>query len=321
MKYFAVLGWLALELAALTSAPAQSYPSRPIRIVIGFTPGGQPDIFARLIAVKLTDVVRQQVVVDNRPGAGGIIGTQLVAEASPDGHTLLSVSTAYVIAPAVRAKLPYDTLKDFAGITMTATATYLLVVPPALGVKTVPEFIALAKAKPGQLNFSSAGAGSGTHFAGEMLKQSAGIDVVHIPFKGIPESLTDVAAGRVQFSMAPIASSVNLVKDGRLRALGVSSKQRSGIYPDIPTIAEAGLPGFDWNSWGALLAPAKTPRSIINRLNQEVTRILRLPDVEQRLRALGAEPSPMMPAQLDKHIAEQVRLIAQLARKAGIEPQ
>jgi tripartite-type tricarboxylate transporter receptor subunit TctC len=321
MKYFLALGWFALQLAAVSSASAQSYPSRPIRIVIGFTPGGQPDIYARLIATRLTESLHQQVVVDNRPGAGGVIGTQLVADASPDGHTLLSVSSAHGISPAVRAKLPYDTLKDFAGITMTATATYVLVVPPALGLKTVQEFIALAKAKPGQLNFSSAGTGSGTHFAGEMLKQSANIDVVHVPYKGIPESLTDTVAGRVQFSMAPIASSVSLVKEGRLRALGVSSKQRSSIYPDIPTIAESGLPGFDWNSWGALLAPAKTPRSIINKLNREVTRILLLSDVEQRLRALGAEPVPTTPAQLDKFIAEQVRVVAQLAKKAGIEPQ
>jgi tripartite-type tricarboxylate transporter receptor subunit TctC len=321
MRHFLVLGWFALGLAAVSSASAQSYPSRPIRIVIGFTPGGQPDIYARLIAAKLTESLHQQVVVDNRPGAGGVIGTQLVADASPDGHTLLSVSSAHAISPAVRAKLPYDTLKDFAGITMTATATYLLVVPPALGIKTVQEFIALAKAKPGQLNFSSAGTGSGTHFAGEMLKQSANIDVVHVPYKGIPESLTDAVAGRVQFTMAPIASSVTLVKEGRLRALGVSSKRRSGIYPDIPTIAESGLPGFEWDSWGGLLAPAKTPRSIINKLNREVTRILLLPDVEQRLRALGAEPVPTTPAQLDKFIAEQVRVIAQLAKKAGIEPQ
>ena len=321
MRHFLVLGWFALGLAAVSSASAQSYPSRPIRIVIGFTPGGQPDIYARLIAAKLTESLHQQVVVDNRPGAGSVIGTQLVADASPDGHTLLSVSSAHAISPAVRAKLPYDTLKGFAGITMTATATYLLVVPPALGIKTVQEFIALAKAKPGQLNFSSAGTGSGTHFAGEMLKQSANIDVVHVPYKGIPESLTDAVAGRVQFTMAPIASSVTLVKEGRLRALGVSSKQRSSIYPDIPTIAESGLPGFEWGSWGALLAPAKTPRSIINKLNREVTRILLLPDVEQRLRALGAEPVPTTPAQLDKFIAEQVRVIAQLAKKAAIEPQ
>jgi tripartite-type tricarboxylate transporter receptor subunit TctC len=321
MRHFLVLGWFALGLAAVSSASAQSYPSRPIRIVIGFTPGGQPDIYARLIAAKLTESLHQQVVVDNRPGAGGVIGTQLVADASPDGHTLLSVSSAHAISPAVRAKLPYDTLEDFAGITMTATATYLLVVPPALGVRTVQEFIALAKAKPGQLNFSSAGTGSGTHFAGEMLKQSANIDVVHVPYKGIPESLTDAVAGRVQFTMAPIASSVTLVKEGRLRALGVSSKRRSRIYPDIPTIGESGLPGFEWDSWGGLLAPAKTPRSIINKLNREVTRILLLPDVEQRLRALGAEPVPTTPAQLDKFIAEQVRVIAQLAKKAGIEPQ
>jgi tripartite-type tricarboxylate transporter receptor subunit TctC len=300
---------------------AAKFPSRPIRIVVGFTPGGQPDIYARLIAVKLTESLHQPVVVDNRPGAGGVIGTQIVVDANPDGHTLLSVSSAHVTSPAVRAKLPYDTAKDLAGITMTANATYVLVVPPTLGVTTVQEFIALAKSKPGQLNFSSAGAGSGTHFAGEMLKQSANIDVVHIPYKGIPESLTDTMTGRVQFTMAPIASSVTLVKDGRLRALGVSSKKRSAIYPDIPTIAESGLPGFEWDSWGGLLAPAKTPRAVVNKLNRETTRVLLLPDVEQRLRALGAEPVPSTPEQFDKFIAAQLRVVAELAKKAGIQPQ
>ena len=300
---------------------AANFPSRPIRIVVGFTPGGQPDIYARLIAVKLTESLHQQVVVDNRPGAGGVIGTQIVVNANPDGHTLLSVSSAHVTSPAIHAKLPYDTEKDLAGITTTATATYLLVVPPTLGVTTVQEFIALARSKPGQLNFSSAGTGSGTHFAGEMLKQSANIDVVHIPYKGIPESLTDTMTGRVQFTMAPIASSVTLVKDGRLRALGVSSKKRAAIYPDIPTLAESGLPGFEWDSWGGLLAPAKTPRAIINKLNREITRVLLLPDVEQRLRALGAEPVPSTPEQFDKFIAAQLRVAAELAKKAGIKPQ
>ena len=300
---------------------AASFPTRPIRIVVGFTPGGQPDIYARLIAIKLTEALHQQVVVDNRPGAGGVIGTQIVVGANPDGHTLLSVSSAHVSSPAVHARLPYDTAKDLAGITLTATATYLLVVPPTLGVTTVQEFIALAKSRPGQLNFSSAGTGSGTHFAGEMLKQSANIDVVHIPYKGIPESLTDTMTGRVQFTMAPIASSVTFVKEGRLRVLGVSSKKRSAIYPDIPTIAESGLPGFEWDSWGGLLAPAKTSRAVITKLNREITRALLLPDVEQRLRALGAEPVPSTPAEFDKFIVEQLRVVAQLAKKAGINAQ
>ncbi len=301
---------------------AARFPSRPIRIVIGFTPGGQPDIFARLIGPRLAEAVGQQVVVDNRPGAGGIIGTQIVVNATPDGYTMMSVSSAHSISPAIYARLPYDTLKDLAGVTMTATAVYVLAVPPALGVKTVEEFIALARARPGQLNFSSAGIGSGTHFAGEMLKQSARIDVVHVPYKGIPESLTDTLTGRVQFTMAPIASSLSLVKEGRLRALGVSSKARSGIYPEVPTIAESGLPDFDWNSWGGLLVPAKTPRAIVNKLHREIVRVLGLPDVQQRLRAMGAEAAPSAtPEQFDQFLARQIGVVRQLARAAGIEPQ
>ncbi len=301
--------------------PAVNFPMRPIRIVVGFTPGGQPDIYARLIQVKLTEVFHQQVVVDNRPGAGGIIGSQIVVDSPADGHTLLSVSSAHVTSPAVRAKMPYDTLKDLAGITLTANATYVLAVPPSLNVKTVQELIALAKAKPGQINFSSAGNGSGTHFAGEMFRQSVGIDVVHIPFKGIPESLTDTISGRVQFTMAPIASSVSLIKDGRLRALGVSSKKRSSLYPDLPTIAEQGVTGFEWDSWGGLLAPAKTPRAIINKLNREVVKILALPEIVERLRALGAEPNPTTPEEMDAYVARQLKTAMQLAKKAGIEPQ
>ena len=315
----------ALAIAAAISAQAQTggtpFPQRPIRMVVGFTPGGQPDIYARLIQVKLTEVFHQQVVVDNRPGAGGIIGSQIVVDSPADGHTLLSVSSAHVTSPAVRAKMPYDTLKDLAGITLTANATYVLAVPPSLNVKTVQELIALAKAKPGQINFSSAGNGSGTHFAGEMFRQSVGIDVVHIPFKGIPESLTDTISGRVQFTMAPIASSVSLIKDGRLRALGVTSKKRSSIYPEVPTVAEQGLPGFEWDSWGGLLAPAKTPRAVINKINREVVKILAMPDIIERLRALGAEPNPTTPEEMDSFVVRQLKMVTQIAKKAGIEPQ
>ena len=318
----------ALTIAAVSAPalaqktdPAAGFPSRPIRVVVGFTPGGQPDIYARLIQAKLTDALRQQVVVDNRPGAGGIIGSHIVVDAPADGHTLLSVSSAHVTSPAVRAKMPFDTIKDLAGITLTANATYVLAVTPALNIKTVQELIALAKAKPGQINFSSAGTGSGTHFAGEMFKQSAGIDIVHIPFKGIPESLTDAISGRVQFTMAPIASSVSLIKEGRLRAVGVTSKKRSSLYPELPTLAEQGLTGFEWDSWGGLLAPAKTPRAVINKLNREVVKILAMPEIIERLRALGAEPTATTPEEMDAFVARQLKTAMQLAKKAGIEPQ
>jgi tripartite-type tricarboxylate transporter receptor subunit TctC len=308
--------------AALHAAdPAAGYPARPVRIVVPFTAGGQPDIVIRLILPKLNESLQQPIIVDNRPGAGGTIGARIVAGANPDGYTLMSVSAAHVVAPAVRVNVGYDTLRDFAGITMTANAAYYLVVPPSLEAKTVKELIALAKTKPGQLNFTSAGAGSSTHFAGEMFKYSAGIDIVHVPHKGIPEALTDMMAGRIQIYRAPFGASAGLVRDGKLRALAVTTPQRTRTNPEIPTIAEAALPGFRYDSWAALFAPVKTPRAIINKLNQEVARVLRLPDVEQRLLAIGIEPAPGSPAELDKFIAEQLKLALALAQRAGIKPE
>jgi tripartite-type tricarboxylate transporter receptor subunit TctC len=313
-----MLSAMSVALAAEGAAP---YPSRPIRIVVPFTPGGQPDIVARLMLPRMVEALGQQIIVDNRPGAGGTIGGRIVAGAAPDGYTLMSVSAAHVVAPAVRANVGYDTLKDFAGVTMTANAAYYLVVPPSLNVGSVKELIALAKAKPGQLDFTSAGAGSSTHFAGEMFKFRAGIDIVHVPHKGIPEALTDTMAGRVQIFMAPFGASAGLVRDGKLRALAVSTPQRTRMNPELPTIAEAALPGFRYDSWAALFAPAKTPRAIINRLNQETARALKSPDVEQRLLAVGIEPAPGTPAQLDKFVAEQLVIARDLAKKAGIKPE
>jgi tripartite-type tricarboxylate transporter receptor subunit TctC len=319
---------IACLLACLAPAAAWSaqpegarYPVRPVRIVIGFTPGGTPDITARLIGVKLAESLGQPVVVDNRPGAGGTIGAKLVAEANPDGHTLLSVSASHVLQPSIYAKLPYDTLKDFAGITRTSTACYLLVTSPSSEARTAKELLALAKAKPGQLNFASAGSGSGTHFAAEMFRHAAGIDATHIPYKGIPESLTDTMAGRVQFFMSPLSGGIPLVKAGKLRALGVSCLKRVGAIPEVPTLAETVLPGFQADTWSGMLAPAKTPRAIVNRLHAEVTRILALPEIAQKMTALGVDPDPTTPAGFDKLIAEQVNAMAKLARAAGIKPQ
>jgi tripartite-type tricarboxylate transporter receptor subunit TctC len=311
----------AVATAAQTADSAAAFPSRPIRIVSGFTPGGQPSLIARIIAVKLSESVGQQVVVDNRPGAGGTIGTKIVADATPDGHTLLTASPSHAIQPSVYAKLPYDTRRDFSGITTMATAAYILVVPLSLPVKSVQDLIALARAKPGQLNFASAGSGSATHFVGELLKVSAQIDVVHVPYKGIPEAVTDVLAGRVQFIMTPPSTLGAFVKDGRLRALGVTSKERIRGYPDLPTIAESGVPGFHWETWSGLFAPAKTPRAIIDKLNREITGVLRMPDVRERLLAMETEPAPSTPAELDALVAREISRIAELARKAGIKPQ
>jgi tripartite-type tricarboxylate transporter receptor subunit TctC len=322
--YAIVLGGLGLALSAASAlaqkAESGSYPNRPIRIVVPFSPGGQPDIFARMTSEKVTEAFGQQIIVDNRPGAGGMLGSRIVAEATPDGHTLLAISAGHVIGPAVR-KVPYDTLRDFAGITMLYNAAYVLVVPSNLGPKSAQELIALAKSRPGQLNYASAGTGSGTHFAAEMFKHAAKIDIVHVPYKGIPEALNDTLAGRIQIFMSPLANVAPLVKDGRLRALGVSSPARISIHPEIPTLAEAGLPGFRWDSWGALFAPSKTPRPIVMRLHREYTAALRHPDVEKRMRALGVEPAPMSPADLDKLVAQELAVVLKLARTAGIEPQ
>lgn len=316
-----VIGALALLAAATAAAQTGTFPTRPIRMVVGFTPGGQPDITARMLTPQLYEALGQQVIVDNRPGAGGVVAAKIVADANADGHTLLFASIAHVTIPAVHAKLPYDTIRDFAGITLTSTACFLLVVPATLNVKSAQELIALAKAKPGQLNYGSGGIGSGAHFAAEMFKHSANLDAVHVPYRGIPEALTDLISGRLQFFLSPLASAVSLVREGKIRALAVTAKKRVAVYADVPTLAESGLPGFEWNSWSGLLAPAKTPRPVIDKLNREITRVLNQPELQQRLLSMGAEASPTTPAEFDKMIATQVALTTKLARQAGIKPE
>ncbi len=296
----------------------RGYPSRPVRMVIGFTPGGQPDIAARLIAPKLSDALGQQVVIDNRPGAGGVVGTKIVTDATPDGHTLLTSSSSIAISPSIYAKLPFDTVKDLAGISMSYTAAYVLAITPSLGVKNLQEFVALAKAKPGQLNYSSAGNGSGMHFAGEIVKQTMNIDIVHVPYKGVPEAITDTIGGRVQFTMAPLGATVSLIRDGRLRPLAVTTPKRVPVHPDLPTVAELGYPGFRWDSWAGIFAPAKTPRAVVAKLNREIVRVLNEPEINNRMGAIGMEAAPTTPEQLDKFLVDQIALVSQLAKKAGI---
>jgi tripartite-type tricarboxylate transporter receptor subunit TctC len=300
---------------------AGDFPNRPVRVIVGFTPGGQPDVYARLIAGKLNETWSKALVVENRPGAGGVLAAQNVAAAKPDGYTLLSATASHVISQAIHIKPPYDVVRDFAGVTMCAAGSYLLVVPPSLNVKTVQQLIALARAKPGEIKFASAGTGSGTHFAGEMFKQRAGIDVLHIPYKGIPETITDTVTGRVEFTMLPLVASAAMVKEGRLRPLAVTSLKRVGIYPDVPTVAESGLPGFQWDSWAGIFAPAKTPRPVVDKLNREMVRVLNMDDIKERIRSLGAEPDPGTPAEFDRFVAEQLRAVTDMVKKAKIELQ
>jgi tripartite-type tricarboxylate transporter receptor subunit TctC len=313
----------AASLAALGAPPAaaQDYPVKPIRVVIGFSAGSGVDVSARIIAQKLNESWGQPVIADNRPGAGGTIAAGIVANANPDGYTLISISASHVIAPSLYSKLPYDTLKDFAGITTTVSLPNVLVVSPSLGVKSVKDLIALAKAKPGQLLFSSGGVGSGTHFAAELFKSLAAIDVGHVPFKGIPEALTETMTGRVHFTMSPVANVLPQATVGKVIALAVAPAGRIAVLPDVPTLAEAGVAGYRWDTWFGLLAPAKTPRAVVKKLNQEVARMLVQPDVKQRWNAMGAEPIPIAPDAFDRYISEQIALIARLAKASNIKAE
>jgi tripartite-type tricarboxylate transporter receptor subunit TctC len=306
------------QAAAQASDP---YPSKTIRILVGFTPGGGPDITARFLATKLGENWKQPVIVENRVGAGSNIAAQALANSAPDGYTLLSVSSAHAVAPAIYAKLPFDAQKDFAGVTLTATGPALVIVAPNQGIKTVSDLIALAKSKPGQLNFASAGKGSGSHFAVELLKSQAGIDMVHIPYKGIPEALTETMAGRVQVFIAPYASAINLVKDGKAIAIAVTSQKRMAELPDLPTVAEAGVPGYEWVFWYGLLAPAKTPKAIVDKLQAEVANILKQPEVRQRFAPLGFAPVTNSPEEFDKLIANEIANFTRLAKAANIKPE
>lgn len=315
----ALVAGVALPCTALAVDVTATYPNKPIRVVIGFSAGSTVDVSARVIGQKLTESWKQQVIPDNRPSAGGIIAAQTVANATPDGYTLLSVSASHAVAPAIYSKLPYDTARDFAGITTTVSVPAVLIVSPGLGVKNLKDLLAMAKARPGQVMFSSAGIGSATHFSAELFQSLAGINVQHVPYKGIPEAVTEAMLGRVQFMLSPASNAMPFIKEGRILALAVTPVKRLTVLPDVPTVAEAGVPGYQWQTWFGLLAPAKTPRPIVAKLNQEVTRILNLLESKERWNALGADPVPIASEAFDKYIVEQIALFTKLAKAANIK--
>jgi tripartite-type tricarboxylate transporter receptor subunit TctC len=312
-----------IALCGLGPAPAwsQAYPSRPVKIIVPFTPGSATDIMARTVGQKLGDAWKQTVTVENRPGAGGTIGAGQVAKAPPDGTTLMVHSAAQSVNPFIYPALTYDTLKDFVQVAMIAGQPNVLVTGPASGYKTVADLIADAKKKPGALSFGSAGIGSGTHFNAEKFKLAAGIDVVHVPYKGTPEALTDTMAGRIAYFFSPISAAVPLVRDGKLVALAVSASRRSSVLPNVPTVAESGLPGFDYNLWIGMWAPAGTPADVVEKINRDVAHVLAEPDVKERLAALGAEPMPMSPAEFDKFMRAEMDDAAKVVKAAGIKAQ
>ena len=307
----------AATVFAVASATAQAaYPSKVIKIIVPFTAGSATDIMARIVGEKLTTSMGQPVVVENRPGAGGTLGASQVAKSEPDGYTLLVVSTGHVVNPALYANLNYDTLGDFVGVSPLAAVPSVLVVGASSPIKNMAELIATAKAKPGQLNFASAGVGSATHVNAEKFRAQANIQVTHIPFKGTPETLVEISAGRVDFMFTPVLSSIPSIRDNRMRALAVSTAKRSSALPDTPTVAEAGLPGFVFDFWIGMLAPAKTPKAIVNKLNAEVRNILQLPDVKDRLSKLGADPMTMSSEQFDAYIKEDFTTLGAVMKSA-----
>lgn len=303
--------------AAVAAEAQPKFPSKPIRMIVPFSPGSQTDILARLIGQKMNENWGQQIVVDNRPSAGGTIAAGIVATAPGDGHTLMLHSVGHAINATLYTRLAFDTVRDFAGVSQVASVPNVLVVAPALGVKSVKDLIAMARQKPGAINYGSAGIGSGTHMNGEQFKVAAGINVVHVPYKGTPETLADTMTGRIQFFFAPLVPATPFVKDGRLVALAVSTAQRSPVLPDVPTVAEAAIPGFEYDQWYGILAPRGTPKAILNQLSKEVARVLDLPDVRKTFQTQGAVAKPSTPEQFDAFIRVEIEKLAKVIRASG----
>jgi tripartite-type tricarboxylate transporter receptor subunit TctC len=325
MKQIAIPVLLALVTAGVSSgAGAQAgrkptYPDKPIRMVVPFTAGSATDILARLVGPRLTDSLGQQVVVDNRPSAGGIVAFKIVADAIPDGHTLTATGSNFSGSAALYAgKLPYDPVRDFAGVAQLASTPLVLVVSPALGVRSPKDLIALARQKPGKVNFGSTGHGSGTHYGAALFNLYAGIDVVHIPYRGTPQALSDVVSGRIEYFMSPVLASAPLIRSGQVLALGVTTSTRSPGLPEVPTLQEAGLPGFEYEGWYGILAPGKTPRRIINLLSNELRRILELDDVKAQIAARGAQAKWSSPEDFDKLVRDEIVTRTKVWKAAGI---
>ena len=314
---------LLLAMALLASpAVAQVWPAKPLRIVVPFPPGGGTDIGTRILAQKLQEAWGQAVVVENKPGAAGIVGTELTAKSAPDGYTFMmgNIGT-HAINVSLYKQLSYDPVKDFAPVSMVADLPLLLLVHPSVPAKSVQELIQLAKSQPGKLNFSSSGAGGSMHVAAELFKSMAGVDMVHIPYKGGAPAVADLISGQVPLSFATVLETIQFVKAGKVRALAVTNSRRSMALPDLPTISEAGLPGYQSISWLALFAPAGTPKEIVNKASAETVRILKLPDVRERLLAQGAEPIGSTPEQLAAILAQDIAKYARVIKESGYKPE
>ena len=320
MPSYSVMAAVAVLVATTPAAAAQTYPDRPVRMIVPFPPGGSTDIVARVIAQKLSERLGQQIVVDNRGGAGGIIGMDLVAKAAPDGYTvLMDTSITHTVGASLYSKLPYNVLTDFAPVTMAASVPLLMAIHPAVPAKSVKELIAYAKANPGKLNYSSPGNGTSGHLAAEMFKSMAGVNIVHVPYKGGGPAVTDLIAGHVQLIIISAVAVLPHVKSGKLRALAITSTARAPSLPDIPTVAESGVAGYEVVLWYGMFVPRNTPRAIVLRLNHEVVALVQTAEFRERLASEGGRAVGNTPEEFDKIVRQDVAKWAQVVKRAGIK--
>jgi len=311
----------AVALAFALPAHAEtSWPEKPVHVIVAFTPGSATDVIARAMSNELSARLGQPVIVENKPGAGGTIAAAQVARATPDGYTLLVNSSGHTVSPYIY-KLGYDTAKDLIGVSLLARQPNILVVSPDKGWKTAADLVKEAKAHPGKMSFGSAGVGSATHINGEKFKVAAGIDVLHVPYKGTPEALNDVMGGRVEYFFSPVVSALSLIHEKRVIALANGSPKRSSVLPDVPTTEEAGYKGSGYDYWAGMLAPAGTPPAVIEKLNKAVVEVLAMPEVKERLAKIGADPSPTSPKDFDDLVVRELKENAELVKAAGIKGQ
>ncbi|MCW5603814.1 MAG: tripartite tricarboxylate transporter substrate binding protein [Burkholderiales bacterium] len=313
--------FLATALLAGNVASAQSYPAKPVRMVVGFAPGGGTDVTARAVVQEMSEALGQRIVIDNRPGANGLIGTEIVAKSPADGYTILMVNLGHTVNPGMYPKIPYDTIRDFAPITLVAMLPNILVTHPSLPTKTFPEFVRFAKARPGAIHYGSGGHGASSHLAVELLKKAADIDLVHVPYKSGGQSTAAILTGDVAVSFNTIPSAMPHVKAGRLRAIGVSSTQRSSSVPDVPTIAEMGYPGFSANGLAGLVAPARTPSEAIDRIHAAVVKLLKLPGIQERFLTLGMDAVGNTPTEFAQFIKTDMDKWSKLIRELNLVVQ
>jgi len=318
--------WFALSLAfvcaaAHAQATPEAWPTKPVKLILPFPPGGGTDILGRIIAERMAADLGQPVVIENRGGAGGNVGAEAAAHSAPDGYTIVLVAPSLAISPSLYAKLNYDPIRDFAPVSLVGTVPNVMVINPSVPAKDLREFIALAKAKPGGMNFGSGGAGTSNHLAGELFNLEAGVKLVHVPYKGVNLAMNDVVAGQVQMVVIGLPAALPFIKAGRLRALAVINPTRLPAIPDVPTAAEAGLPNYEVTTWYGVLAPAGTPRPIVNRLNAELVRVMRAPDLQERFAATGTEPRTCTPEEFGDFIRQEMAKWGKVVREAGLKAE